>query len=175
MRISIFIAAAAAGLCLASVAHAEGHYVKAEVGTTVNTEVGTPYGSIELSDEATFGGYIGGAIGPVRVEAGAAHLSGNIDFYGLTVDTSAIDYNATAYLDTASGFYIGAGVDYVVAEAGIGPYSIDQEGFGYHVSGGYAFTAAGGVVELQATYLDASLDDVDVSGPRFTVGYRHAL
>ena len=150
-------------------------YVKAEVGTTADTQVDTGFGSIEFTDGPVIGAYAGTAVGPVRVEAGIAHLSGDVNFFGLVVDGSANDYNATAYLDTSSGFYVGAGVDYIQAEASIGPFSIEQSGYGYHVSGGYAFAAVGGIVEVQATYLEASLDDVDLSGPRFTVGYRHAL
>lgn len=158
----------------AQVAFAE-VYVKGELGTLANAQVDTSFGGSELTDGQVFGAYIGTAVGPVRVEAGASHLSADLNFGPFTVDGSAIDYNATAYLDTASGFYVGAGADYVEAEASFGPVSFNDSGFGWHVSGGYAFAAAGGIVEAQATYLDASLDNMDISGPRFTIGYRRAL
>lgn len=151
-------------------------YIKAEVGTTADTQVDAGFASIELSDDLTYGAYVGTALGPFRVEAGASHISGDANFFGIPVDASAIDYNATAYLDTASGFYVGAGVNYVQAEATVANvFSVDQEGWGYHVSGGYAFEAAGGIVELQGTYRQIDLDDVDLSGPAFTIGYRRAI
>lgn len=165
----------ALGICTVAPAAAD-VYVKAEVGTTLDQQVDTSFGSLELNDDLTFGGYVGTAVGPFRVEAGAAHLSGNANFFGIPLEASAIDYNATAYLDTASGFYVGAGVDYVTAEASIANvFTIDQSGYGWHVSGGYAFEAAGGIVELQGTYRQIDLDDVDLSGPAVTVGYRRAI
>lgn len=150
-------------------------YIKGEIGTVADAQVDTSFGGAELTDGQVFGAYAGTALGPFRVEAGASHLSADLDFGPFSIDGSAIDYNATAYLDTASGFYVGAGVDYVEAEASFGPVSFNDSGFGYHVSGGYAFAAAGGIVEAQVTYLDASLDNMDISGPRFTIGYRRAL
>lgn len=175
MKYLLAITSLLAVLAVAPLASAEAFYVKGEVGTTVDTQLETSYGGIELNDGQVLGAYIGTAVGPVRVEAGAAHLSGDLDFGYFTVDGSALDYNATAYLDTASGFYAGVGVDYIEAEASIGSYNLSQSGYGWHVSGGYAFAAAGGIVELQATYRDIALDDVDLSGTAMTVAYRHAL
>lgn len=150
-------------------------YVKAEIGTTIGNEVSTTFGDVEFTDQATYGAYVGTAVGPVRVEAGVSHLGGTIDAGFITLDASALDYNATAYLDTASGFYVGAGADYVQGEATVGPFSQDFSGYGWHVSGGYAFSAAGGIVEAQATYREIDLGGVDLSGPAVTVGYRRAL
>jgi len=178
MKITTALMALGAMVALATLssdAHAD-VYVKAEIGATVDTQVDAGFASAELNDDLTFGGYVGTAFGPFRVEAGAAHISGDANFFGIPVDASAIDYNATAYLDTASGFYVGAGVNYVQAEATVANvFSVDQEGTGWHVSGGYAFAAAGGIVELQGTYRDIDLDAVDLSGPAFTVGYRRAI
>lgn len=169
------VAAALAFALISSPAHAD-VYVKAEVGITADTQVDTSFGSIELGDDVTFGGYVGTSVGPFRVEAGVSHISGNADFFGIGLDASANDFNATAYLDTASGFYVGGGVDYVVGEASVGGFtSADFSGYGWHASGGYAFSAAGGIVELQGTYRQIDLGDVDLSGPAFTVGYRHAF
>lgn len=167
--------AVALTLGLAQTATAE-IYVKAEVGVAVDTQVDTSFVDVEFDDGLTFGGYVGTAVGPFRVEAGAAHISGDANFFGIPVDASAIDYNATAYLDTASGFYVGAGINYVEAEATVaGLFSANDSGWGYHVSGGYAFSAAGGIIELQGTYRQIDMDNVDLSGPAFTVGYRRAI
>jgi len=176
LKHALLLPVAVLGMMLMLAAPASAAYVKAEVGFTADTQVDTSYGSIELGDDATYGAYVGTAVGPFRVEGGVAHISGDANFYGLTVDASANDFNATAYLDTASGFYVGAGVNYIQAEATPYPgYSIEQSGYGWHVSGGYAFAAFGGIVETQVTYLDASLDDFDLTQTRATIGYRHAI
>lgn len=168
--------AVAVTMGVAQTATASEFYVKAEVGQAFDTQADTGFGSIEFADGDVLGAYVGTSVGPVRVEGGVAHLDTDANFFGIPVNASANDYNATAYLDTASGFYVGAGVNYIQAEASVANvFSIEQSGFGWHASGGYAFRAAGGIVEVQATYLDASLDDVDLSGTRVTVGYRHAL
>ena len=175
MKNRILIGALALLACAAvsvSNASASEWYDKAEVSQALDTHVS----GIELSDGDVLGAYIGTTAGPVRVEAGVAHVNADLNFYGNSFDASANDYNAAAYLDTASGLYVGAGVNYVQAEAQIGPgYTFEQSGFGWHASGGYAFRAAGGIVEVQATYLSASLDDVDLTQTRATIGYRHAL
>lgn len=168
--------ALAIGLMTAPVANASDWYVKAEVGVTADTQVDTSFGSIELGDDFTYGGYVGTSVGPFRVEAGASHIGGDANFFGIPLETSAVDLNATAYLDTASGFYVGAGVDYVLGEASVASIaSADFSGYGWHASGGYAFEAAGGVVEVQGTYRAVDLGEVDLSGPAFTVGYRRAI
>lgn len=172
MKKILFAIAAVAAMSMASVASANDFYVKAEVGQGFDTQVGP----IETDNADIYGAYIGTAVGPFRVEAGVAHLDAEANLFGLPVNMSANDFNATAYLDTASGLYIGAGANYVQGEATVfNAFSVDQSGYGYHVSGGYAFAAAGGIVELQATYRDIELDDVDLSGTAVTVAYRHAL
>jgi len=170
--LAVGIALIAVGVFACSSANASEFYVKAEVGTTVSADIGA-----ELSDELTYGAYIGTSVGPFRVEAGASHLAGDIDLGGIALETSAIDYNATAYIDTQSGFYVGAGVDYIEAEANIGPwFSANDSGWGYHVSAGYAARVSDrSVIEFQARYLEADLDNVDLSGTALTVGYRHRI
>lgn len=164
-----------------SQADAREWYVKTEVGTTFDTQVQTSFGGTELTDELTYGAYVGTSVGPVRVEAGASHIAGNINLGGIALEASAIDYNATAYLDLAtsdsSGFFIGGGVDYIQAEASLGPFfSTDLSGYGYHVSGGYATRVTeNAIFELQARYLVADLDNVDLTGTAVTAAVRWAL
>lgn len=168
--------ALAAALALAPAASASDWYVKGEVGVTLDTQIEANGGGVELDDGQTFGAYVGTTAGPFRIEAGVSRIQADSNFFGIPVDASANDYNATAYLDTASGFYVGAGVDYIQAEATVANvFSVEQSGYGWHVSGGYAFRAADGIVETQVTYLDANLDDVDLSGVRATIGYRRAI
>lgn len=173
--------AAIACLGLAQTASASDWYVKAEVGTTFDTQVQTSFGGTELTDELTYGAYVGTAVGPVRVEAGASHIAGNINLGGISLEASAIDYNATAYLDLKvsedSAFYVGAGADYIQAEAALGPFfSTDLSGYGYHVTGGYAHRVSpSSIIEIQGRYLSADLGQVDLTGTAFTVGYRYAL
>ncbi len=175
LKHALLLPVAVLGMMLMLAAPASAAYVKAEVGFTADTQVDTSYGSIELGDDATYGAYVGTAVGPFRVEGGVAHISGDANFYGLTVDASANDFNATVYLDTASGFYVGAGADYVLGEAQAFGSTAEFSGPGWHATGGYAFEAAGGIVEVQGTYREINLGEVDLSGPAFTVGYRHAL
>lgn len=170
-----------ASLAFCSNADAREWYVKTEVGTTFDSQVQTSFGGTELTDELTYGAYVGTSVGPVRVEAGASHLAGDINLGPIAIESSAIDYNATAYLDLATsqsgGFFVGAGVDYVQAEVSVGPFfSTDQSGYGYHVSGGYAHRVTeSGILEFQARYLSADLDNVDLTGTAFTVGFRQRL
>ena len=140
--VAVFVLVAV-GIFSCGNADAREWYVKAEVGSTFDSQVQTSFGGTELTDELTYGAYVGTAVGPVRVEAGASHLAGDIPLGGITLETSAVDYNATVYLDLATsdkgGFYIGAGPDYIQAEANLGPFfSTSQSGYGYHISGGYA-------------------------------------
>lgn len=175
-RTFLAIAAIAAFMACAAPAHADDFYVKAEVGQALDTQISDSGYGLELSDGDVFGAYVGTAVGPVRVEAGVSHVNADLEFYGYSIDASANDFNATAYLDTASGLYVGAGVNYIQAEATPFPgYSIEESGYGWHVSGGYAFAAFGGIVETQVTYVDASLDDFDLTQTRATIGYRHAI
>lgn len=174
-RTLMAVAAVAAFFAFAPLASAD-VYVKAEVGVTADTQIDTTYGSLELGDDFTYGGYVGTSVDPFRVEAGVSHISGDANFFGIPLEASANDFSATAYLDTASGFYVGAGADYVMGEATVASvFTQEFSGYGYHVSAGYAFEAAGGIVEFQGTYRQINLGDVDLSGPAFTVGYRHAI
>lgn len=171
------IAAAAALTVIATPAHAGDWYVKAEVGTTFDSEIN----GIELSDAPVYGAHVGTAVGPVRVEGGVRHVSGDISLGFIDVETSAINYTATAYLDLAtsanSGFFIGAGPDYWQGEASIGPFfNTDVEGFGYHVTGGYATRITDrAVFEVAARYDDADLDGIDLTGVSATAGVRFRL
>ena len=147
------------------------YYVKAEIGTTVDAQAG----GVELSDEATYGIHGGTSVGPVRVEAGVRHVSGNVALGPFVLESSAINYTGTAYLDHSSGFYVGAGVDYYDTETSIGPFvSMDDSGYGYHVSGGYATRINDRtILEVQARYSDAELDSSgDLTGTAITIGLR---
>ena len=147
-------------------------YVKAEIGASAQTEIE----GIELEDGSVYGGAVGTAIGPVRVEVGARSL--NVDTFG--VNLSSIDYNATAYLDLAVGesssVFVGAGVDYVDAEASFGYGDYQTSAYGWHASAGYARRITPGViVEGQARYTDIGFDGFDANTTDFTVGVRLAL
>lgn len=171
------LAAAALTAMTACDADARDWYVKAEVGSTFDAQVN----GTELTDEPIYGAYVGTAVGPVRVEAGARHVSGDINLGGIALETSAVDFTATAYLDLATsdnaGFFIGGGADYWRGEASIGPFfSTDVEGFGWHASGGYAQRITDNMIaEVAVRYDDADLDGIDLTGVSGTVGVRFAL
>lgn len=159
-----------------SQANASEWYVKAEVGSTFDTSVN----AIELSDEPVYGAYVGTAVGPVRLEAGARHVAGDFQFGPWTVETSAVNYTATAYLDLATsenaGFFVGAGPDYYTAEINSPFGSADTEGAGWHVAGGYATRITDrAIFEVAARYGEADLDGIDLTGTSVTAGVRFAL
>lgn len=166
--------AAAAILAWATVpdASARNYYVKAEVGQVMDAEAG----GFALGDDPTVGGYVGTAVGPLRVEGGVSRLSADTDF-GIEFQADALYYNATAYLDLPSGFFVGAGVGYMDAEAEFGPVSFEDDGYAYHVAGGYAARLNDRMVgEVQVRYIDADLDTIgDVNAVTATVGLRVRL
>lgn len=170
-----------AGLGIAQTATAGEWYVKAEVGSTFDSQIQTSFGGAELTDGPVYGAYVGTGVGPVRVEAGARHVEGDINLGGIALETSAVNYTATAYIDLAtsanSGFFIGAGPDYWQAEANLGPiFSTDQSGYGYHVTGGYATRISDrAIFEVAARYDNADLDAVDLTGVSATAGVRFRL
>ncbi len=163
------IVALGAFFALTPDASARDWYVRAEVGQAAETEAN----GFSLSDDVAYGGALGTSIGPVRTEVGVSRITADT----ATVSASAVDYNATAYLDTASGLYVGAGVDYIEAEASFGPFSANDSGFGYHVTGGYARRLSDNVVgEVSARYVSADLDTVgEVETVVFSFGLRMAL
>jgi opacity protein-like surface antigen len=150
-------------------------YVKVEAGLTPETNVE----HFQLGDDYTYGAAIGTGAGPFRIEAGVSRLSA--DIAGGLVEADAVDYSATAYLDfpvTANtGVFVGAGVDYVQAEATLGGfYSMQESGYGYHAAAGVATRVSERIIlEGQVRYLEANVGDLDLSAPAFTLGARVRL
>ncbi len=168
------IAAAAILACSAAPAFAAPFYLKAEIGTTDVAVEG-----INLDDGQTYGAAVGTAIGPVRVEAGVRHVDTGLDLFGVSAE--GLDYSATAYFDFAvterTGVFVGAGVDYITAEASFGPFfSTDTEGTGYHYAAGVAHRVSENtILEAQYRHTEADLDGLDLELDAVTVGARFAL
>jgi opacity protein-like surface antigen len=167
-------------MAIAPDADARAWYVKASVGQTAEADVS----GLTLDDGFVYGAGLGTSVGPVRVEAGVNRLSGEADFGFVAIDTAALDYHATGYLDLPVGdnasVFVGAGVDYIQGEASIFGGSIDAEGDGYHYAFGGAYRLSQGViVEGQFREISADLDTdfgaVDLSASEITVGLRLAL
>ena len=147
-------------------------YAEVEAGLTAGTSVE----GYNLADDLAFGGFIGTSVGPVRVEGGISRLSA--DTSGLSVHAN--DWSGSAYLDfpltDRTSFSLGGGVDYLQAEATAGPWSVDAEGYGYHVSASLGHRVAENViVEATGRWLQADLDVADVSVPTFMIGVRFGL
>ena len=176
---SLQIGLGVAALALVGIApaHASELYGAVRAGQTSNTSVE----GIDLNDGFAYGGAIGGAVGPVRVEVAADHLSG--DFAGV-VDASAWDYSASAILDLPishdAAVFGGVGVDYVSAEAHVPFGSMDASGKGWSYQAGVSHRFANGVMgEVRYKHTTASLDvgggsadlDTDLvsAGLRFTL------
>ena len=154
-------------------------YAKVSVGQT-DAEVS----GINLSDGDAYGAALGTNLGPVRVELGADHLAGAINF-GPTIEATAIDYSATAYLDLPIGdnakFFAGAGLDYIDGEASFFGTDIDASGDGWHwaVGGSYRLSADL-TAEAQFRQVSATLDadflgNVDLDANVVSLGLRMAL
>lgn len=165
---------AAAMLCFAGAANAAPFYLKAEIGTADVAVEG-----INLDDGQTYGAAVGTSVGPVRVEAGVRHVDTGLDLFGVSAD--GLDYAATAYFDFAiterTGVFVGAGVDYITAEASIGPWAaFDAEGTGYHYAAGVAHRVSdNAILEAQYRHTEADLDGLDLELDAVTIGARFAL
>jgi len=164
---------AVASLAVSTPASARDWYIKAEVGQASNISAGP----VSLQNGDTYGAAIGTAVGPVRVEAGAARV--NTSAFGV-IDVTATDYSATAYLDlpvtARTGVYAGAGFDYLTADASFGFGGTDLSGDGWHWTAGMAHRISdNAIAELQFTRLDGDLEGVDVAADRWTVGVRFGL
>lgn len=153
-------------------------YAKISVGQTAGEVNG-----INLDDGLAYGAAIGTNFGPVRVEVGVDHLAGAINF-GPTLEATALDYSATAYLDLPIGdnatVFAGAGVDYVMGEASFFGNNIDAEGDGWHYAVGASYRLAPGIVgEAQFRQVSAELDSdfgpVDLDASEVTLGLRFLL
>ena len=147
-------------------------YAEIEAGLTAGTSVE----GFNLADDMAFGAFLGTSVGPVRIEGGVSRLSA--DTGGLSVHAN--DWAGSAYLDfpisDRTSFSVGGGLDYIQAEATSGPWSVDAEGYGYHVSASLGHRVADGViVEATGRWLQADLDVADVSVPTFMVGVRFGL
>jgi opacity protein-like surface antigen len=169
-------AAAILAPCLISNANASDWYGKVSVGQTEADISG-----VALDEGLAYGGAVGTSIGPVRVEAGVTHLSG--DFAGI-VDADALTYSATGYLDLPVGahasVFAGAGIDYIDGEANVFGSTLDASGEGYHWSVGGAYRLSERMIaEAMFTQTTADLDTdfggVDLEANTVTLGLRFAL
>lgn len=171
-KMKIFAAILAAGflaLGIATPASADPFYVKASAGVSLNTEVE----GFSLEDNAVYGVAVGTAVGPVRVEVGADRI--NTGIMGLEANVN--DFSATAYLDLPitenTGVFVGAGLDYLQAEASYYGYEFDQDGQGWHATAGVATRLSDRVIgEVAIRYLDADFDDFSGEHLGATVGVR---
>lgn len=163
-----------AGVATASDAHASELYGAVRAGQSTNTSVS----GIDLNDGFSYGGAIGGALGPVRVELAADHLSG--DFAGI-VNAKAMDYSASAILDLPishdTAIFGGAGVDYVSAEAHVPFGSYDASGSGWSYQAGVSHRFTEGVMgEIRWKHTKADLDGgANLDTDQVTAGVRFRL
>lgn len=166
------------GVATASDAHASELYGAVRAGQSTNTSVS----GIDLNDGFSYGGAVGGAVGPIRVELAGDHLSG--DFAGI-VNAKAMDYSASAILDLPishnTAIFGGAGVDYVSAEAHVPFGSYDASGNGWSYQAGVSHRFASGVMG-EVRYKHTEVNDLDVGGgsadlstDQITAGVRFAL
>lgn len=165
---------------LATEADARNWYAKASVGVS-EADVSAFGGTVSFDEGLAYGGAMGTSVGPVRVEAGVSHLSG--DFAGV-INADALDYHLTGYLDLPVGdnasVFGGAGIDYIDGEASLGFGSIDASGEGYHYAAGFAYRFSDRIIgEFQWRHVTADLDtsfgSVDLEANEATVGIRLAL
>jgi opacity protein-like surface antigen len=178
MKISqLLIASALLGpVFIAPNAHADEWYGKLSIGQS-----SADVGGLTLNDGLAYGAAIGTGVGPVRVEAGVARLSG--DFAG-AINADALDYHATAYLDLPVGdnasVFGGVGIDYVDGEASFGFGSVNASGEGYHWAVGGAYRLSERMIgEVQFRRIEADMDSdfggFDVAADELTVGVRFRL
>ncbi len=169
-------AAALFAPCFISTAHADEWYGKVSVGQSEADVSG-----LTLDEGTSYGAALGTSVGPVRVEAGVARLSG--DYAGI-VSADALDYHATAYLDLPVGanasLFAGAGVDYIDGEGSIFGSSIDASGEGWHWAVGGAYRLNDRMIgEVQFRQIEADLDTdfggVDLEAQEMSIGLRLAL
>lgn len=167
-----------AAFAFAQTASAESWYGAVRVGQTTEASVS----GISFDDDLTYSGAVGTNLGPLRVEAGVARLSG--EYGGGALQADALDWNATAYLDIPVGdnakVFAGAGVDYIVGSASIYGFGVDADGQGYHYSAGASYRISERFVgELMWTHREADLDtdfgSVDLSTDEVTLGIRAYL
>lgn len=171
------IALCAGQALLADDASAGEWYGKVSIG-----ESSAAIEGIDLNEGLSYGAAIGTSVGPVRVEAGVDHISG--DFAGI-LDAEALVYSGTAYLDLPVGdnasVFVGAGLDYVDGEGSIPGFAIDASGTGYHLAAGGAYRLSPNVIaEAQWRRIEADLEadfigDVEMEADVLTVGLRLAL
>lgn len=170
----ILALAAVAGLACAALASCDTAsaaplYISGHVGAA--TQVGAS--DVSFDDGQTYGVAIGTAVGPLRVEAGVDRH--NASGWGGSLNGRATVYNASAFLDTQSGFYAGGGVDWAQASVSFYGCKENDQGFGYHAAVGFAHRVADNViVDAQAryTHLDVFGGASDVT---YTIGARVAV
>lgn len=159
--------------------------VSADAATYAKFSVGqsdAELNGIDLGDGLAYGAGLGTNVGPVRVEAGVDHIAGTLNF-GPTIEATALDYHATAYLDLPVGnanLFAGAGLDYVDGEASFFGNTLSAEGDGWHWAVGASYRLAEGLTgEAQFRQISADLDSdfgpVDLDASVVTIGLRLAL
>lgn len=155
-------------------AHAGELYGAVRAGQTTNTAVD----GVDLNDGLSYGGAVGGALGPVRVEVAADHLSG--DFAGV-VKADAWDYSASALLDlpisSSTAIFGGAGVDHIEATAHVPFGSFGASGNGWNWQAGVSHRFTPGVMgEIRWKRTSADLGSgLNLDTDQVTAGVRFTL
>ena len=171
------IAAALLGpVLVAPAANASDWYGRVSIG-----ESDAEISGVGLSSGTSYGAAVGTSIGPVRVEGGVSHISG--DLAGI-VEAEALVVSGTAYLDLQLGerasLFGGAGLDYVDGSAEVFGSSIEASGDGYHYVLGGAYRLTDNIIgEVSYRHTEADLDSdfgsVDLEADVVSVGLRLAL
>jgi opacity protein-like surface antigen len=152
-------------------------YGAVRAGQTTNTSVS----GIDPSDGMSYGAAVGGALGPVRLEAAADHLAG--DFAGV-IKGDAWDYSVSALLDLPishdTAIFGGAGLDHVEATAHVPFGSFGGSGNGHSFQAGVSHRFAPGVmgeVRWKRTSADLSIsgNSVSLDADQVTMGVRFTL
>ena len=135
MKNFMFAAIAAAAMAFAGVASADTY-----VGVGASTSI-TDVGSFSLDDGMNLDVVAGTDVdGILRVEGRAARLNQDTNLFGATVQVSAIQLGADAFVDIGTGTrvtpYVGAGFQYTDGQAGLLGSNIDFNGWGYNAQVG---------------------------------------
>ena len=171
-------AIAAAVLAPLGVAHAGLiDYAKISVG-----ESDASVESLNFDSGLAYGASIGGDLGPVRLELGVDHLSGD---FASVFEGEALDYHGTVFADLPVGerasVFAGVGADYIDAEASVYSSSISADGSGWHWAVGGAYRMSDSMIaEAQFRRIDADLDmpyggSANLEVDEMTLGFRLAL
>lgn len=172
---------------LAAPAHAETHgaYVGISAGALSGgslhqSAAGSP--NLALDDGSTYAVSAGYDLGMVRLEGEARRLSASTDIFGLSVNTSAMNYSANAYLEPIAfgSFepYVMGGVGHLEGKAAIaviGSVKASGTSYTYGAGGNYALSDK---VTLDGSWRRIRADNlqgVDFGGDVFSVGARFRI